>query len=99
VLALKPARPKLLPLPEKFPAHRPQVFFVERGSASVPEDFASVSWGATAERAKLLFAGLAGVRATNVMRALARVGSLRGAVSRGFHLKTVAARGQHDSVV
>ncbi len=99
VLALQPVVPKLLPLAATLPDHRQQVFFVEQGVARVPENYRIGELGRDAERANLLSLAWLVSGEERYARA-ARAWALFVAPFRvDFHLQSVAARGQHDSVV
>ena len=92
-------KPVLLPLPEKLPPHRRQVFWVEGGVAFVPQDYVMLDLVRDADRANLLsFAYL--ISGEERYAQAAKAWALFVANFRmDYHLKTVAERGQHDTVV
>jgi len=99
LLALTPTRPALQPLPAKLPSHRQQVFWVEGGTPWVPVDYGRAELRRDAERADLLSLAYQisgekryaeGARAWAMFVAPFRM---------DYHLRTVAERGQHDTVV
>lgn len=92
-------KPVLLPLPEKLPTHRRQVFWVTDGVAFVPKDYSMLELVRDADRANLLsFAYL--ISGDERYAHAAKAWALFVANFRlDYHLKTVAERGQHDTVV
>src|SRR5439155_264665 len=94
-----PAKPELLPLPAKLPAHRRQIFWVENGTAFVPKDYSMLDLLRDADRANLLsFAYL--ISGDKRYAEAAKSGAMMVSNFRmDYHLKTVAERGQHDTVV
>lgn len=99
VLRIELVKPALLPLPAKLPAHRRQVFWVARDGVYVPKDYTMLELNRDAERAELLsFAYL--ISGEEKYAEAARKWALFVANFRmDYHLKNVAERGQHDSVV
>ena len=100
-LKAAPARPEMLPLPKTFPTHRRQVFWLdpESGTAFVPKDYGMAELLRDAERANLLsLAYLISGEARYAAEArqwLRFVADFR----MDYHLRSVAERGQHDTVV
>ena len=99
VLAIQPALPALSPMPTTLPAHRQQVFRVEGGVGFVPAGYGRAELARDAERANLLSLAYL-ISGDEVYADAARQWALFVAPFRlDYHLKTVAERGQHDSVV
>lgn len=99
VLKLEPVKPVLSPLPAKLPAHRRQVFWVENGVSYVPEKYALADLNRDAGRAGLLSLAYL-ISGDERFAVAARRWVLFVAQFRiDHHLKLLAERGQHDSVV
>ncbi len=99
LLSLKPTRPALIPLPEKLPDHRQQVFHVAENAARVPENYRILDLGRDAERANLLSLAWLISGDERYARAARDWALFVAGFRLDYHLKTVAERGQHDSVV
>ncbi|HTO04840.1 MAG TPA: DUF4962 domain-containing protein, partial [Opitutus sp.] len=99
--ALKKERikPELLAVPEKLPVHRRQVFWVEGDTVLVPKDYGMLDLLRDADRASLLsFAYL--ISGDERYAHEAKAWALFVANFRlDYHFKTLAERGQHDTVV
>lgn len=99
LVGLQPAPPALAPMPAKLPAHRQQVFRVEGGVGLVPAGYGRAELARDAERANLLSLAYL-ISGDEIYAEAARRWALFVAPFRlDYHLKTVAERGQHDSVV
>jgi hypothetical protein len=92
-------KPEMLPLPEVLPTHRRQVFWVDHGTAFVPKDYSMLDLLRDADRANLLsFAYLISGDERYAHRAKMWTMFIAN-IRMDYHLKSVAERGQHDTVV
>lgn len=91
--------PELLPLPAVLPTHRRQVFRVQHGTAFVPKDYSMLDLLRDADRANLLSYAYLISGDERYARGAKAWAMFVANVRMDYHLKTVAERGQHDTVV
>jgi hypothetical protein len=98
-LKIEVVKPELLPLPETLPPHRRQIFWVEHGTAYVPKNYTMLDLNRDAERAELLSLAYLISGEERYADAAKRWALFVVNFRMDYHLKTVAERGQHDTVV